>query len=75
MLCDPLLHLDDEPERVYSKRNDAKEFPDYELHEEISASAVKIDLLTIYDGMVSHPFLPDADSPWRAKPQDILKVY
>lgn len=67
VLGNPLLHLDSKPEGVYAQRDNAEKLPYDELHKKITACTVEVGLLAVNDGMVSDPFLPDADAPGRAQ--------
>ena len=65
----PLPKLDGKPQRIDAERHDAQQPPLDVVAEQLSARTIKHHLLTVNDGVISHPILPDADCPRQGKPQ------
>lgn len=63
MLRNPLLHLDCKPEGIDTECDNAEKPPFDVVHKKIATCAIEVGLLAVYDGMISHPLLPDADGP------------
>ena len=65
----PLPELDGKPPRIDTERNDAQQPPLDVVAEQLPPSPIKHHLLSVDDGVVSHPILPYADCPRKGKPQ------
>ena len=65
----PLLELDGKPPRIDAERHNAQQPPLDIVTEQLTTRPVKHHLLTVNDGVISHPILPDADCPRQGKPQ------
>lgn len=63
MLRNPLLHLNRKPVGIDAKRDNAEKPPFDVVHKKIATCAIEVGLFAVYDGMVRHPLLPDADGP------------
>jgi hypothetical protein len=63
MLSNPLLHLDREPEAVDTEGNDGQEHPLNVVAEELTASAVECELLTVDVGVLGDPALLETNGP------------
>ena len=65
----PLPKLDGKPPRIDTERNDAQQPPLDVVAEQLPPSPIKHHLLSVDDGVVSHPILPYADCPRKGNPE------